>query len=506
MSDERPVARPGDSASDERPAARPGDSAPERAGFGEVLAVREFRALFLSSVVSWVGDYLARAAIIVLVYQQSQSVSLSAASFAISYLPWILGGPLLSALAERYPYRRVLIATDLSRAVPIALIALPGVPIPVILVLLFVAMLGAPPTQATRSALIPLVLERRLLVTGLALNSSTIQGAQVFGYLAGATLAAGVNPRLGLALDALSFLLSAAIVAAGIRPRASTADPARRRHLLRETGEGFQIVFGTPALRSIAVMVFALASFVVLPEGLAASWAAVFHDGRETDGFDQGLIMAAGPIGFVAGGIVAGTLGSQAFKQRLTRPLALFTPICLALTAFAPNAVTVAVLVALSGVGQGVLVPTLNSAFVLALPHGMRARAFGVIAGGLQLTQGIAVLATGVLAEHSSIPLVVGLWSLGGVVLMAVVSARRTGDAPAQEPPAPAEAGATAGPVAPREPMRDPLVPRATPGVRDDLRSDQAPDPGAGTARGGPAATHITPGPVRRHGAGRLDR
>ena len=43
--------------------------------------------------------------------------------------------------------------------------------------------------------------------------------------------------------------------------------------------------------------------------------------------------------------------------------------------------------------------PTLNTQFVLALPHGYRARAFGVVQQGLQVSQGGAVLLTGVLAE-----------------------------------------------------------------------------------------------------------
>ena len=51
-----------------------------------------------------------------------------------------------------------------------------------------------------------------------------------------------------------------------------------------------------------------------------------------------------------------------------------------------------------------------------ALPHGYRARAFGVMQGGLQLIQGGAVLVTGLLADHSPLPLVVGVWSVGGVV------------------------------------------------------------------------------------------
>jgi len=48
----------------------------------------------------------------VLVYQRTDSPLLSAITFAISYLPWLLGGPLLSTLADRFPRHRVLIATD----------------------------------------------------------------------------------------------------------------------------------------------------------------------------------------------------------------------------------------------------------------------------------------------------------------------------------------------------------------------------------------------------------
>ena len=55
-------------------------------------------------------------------------------------------------------------------------------------------------------------------------------------------------------------------------------------------------------------MVFALTTFTILPEGLAAGWAALFHADPAARGFDQGLIMAAGPVGFVVGGLIVGRL------------------------------------------------------------------------------------------------------------------------------------------------------------------------------------------------------
>ena len=85
------------------------DDAERPATFRDVLAVREFRSIYASSSLSWVGDYLARAAIAALVYDQTKSVAASAAAFAVSFAPWLLGGPVLASIAERYPYRTVMV-------------------------------------------------------------------------------------------------------------------------------------------------------------------------------------------------------------------------------------------------------------------------------------------------------------------------------------------------------------------------------------------------------------
>ena len=91
-----------------------------QATFREVFAVREFRPLFGTFLLSTAGDELARVALTVLVYQRTASPLLSALTFAIGHLPWLLGGPLLSTLADRLPRHRVLIGADVTRAVLLA--------------------------------------------------------------------------------------------------------------------------------------------------------------------------------------------------------------------------------------------------------------------------------------------------------------------------------------------------------------------------------------------------
>jgi MFS family permease len=399
-----------------RPADRP-------ATFREVFSGREYRAVYTASTLSWVGDYLARAAITVLVYQRTDSVAWSAAAFAVSYLPWLIGGPLLATVAERYPYRTVMVVSDLVRMVLILLLVIPGLPVGVMLVLVFVTTLASPPSQAARSALMPLILAGDRLVVGISINNSTGQAAQVVGYAAGAGIAA-FSPRLAIAIDAVTFLASAAIIRFGVAHRPAAMTAAHRSHLLRETAEGFRIVFGTRVLRAVAIIVFAASLFVIVPEGLAAAWAQETAGSSATRGLYQALIMAAGPIGVILGGLSMARFVRPSTRQRLVRPFAVIAPLALVPALLDPSPIWVAVLAALSGFAVAGLMPVANGLFVRALPHGYRARAFGVMQTGLQLIQGTAVLVTGLLAQRFDIPPVVGLWSLAGVLLMLVVAAR----------------------------------------------------------------------------------
>src|SRR5947207_1606352 len=105
------------------------------------------------------------------------SVTASAATFAISFLPWVIGGPVLAALAERYPHRAVMIVCDVVRAALIALLTIPHLPVPAMLVILFGAALLNPPFDASRSALLPRVLDGDRYVVGIAVQNSTGQAA-----------------------------------------------------------------------------------------------------------------------------------------------------------------------------------------------------------------------------------------------------------------------------------------------------------------------------------------
>src|SRR5260370_33544162 len=98
----------------------------ERATFGDVFAVSEFRALWLAYLLSVAGDQLALVALTVLVFDRTHSPLLTAATYAVSFLPWLLGGLALSGLADRLPPRVVMVAGGLARAMLVPATAAPG--------------------------------------------------------------------------------------------------------------------------------------------------------------------------------------------------------------------------------------------------------------------------------------------------------------------------------------------------------------------------------------------
>jgi predicted MFS family arabinose efflux permease len=411
-----------------------------------VFAVREFRALFGTFVLSSIGDELARVALTVLVYQRTQSPLLSAVTFAISYLPWLLGGPVLAALADRLPRHRVLIATDAARAVLVAAMAVPGMPLSVLLVLLFLVSLGAPPFESARSALQADVLEGDRYALASSLSSVTLQLSQVLGFLLAGALVALSGPRGALLLDAATFVLSALWLSAGLVRRAapSAAAGEDRSSLLQDAVDGLRLIARTPRLRAIVGLLWAGTMFTFAPEGLALPFARQL--GQGTTGV--GILLAANPLGVTVGAVVVGRLLGAEQRERLMAPLVVLSLLPLVgagivATTAGPGRlsfVAVLVLMFVSGCGAAWAIP-LNVSFVQAVPAAFRGRAFGVAVTGLYGVQGLGMLAAGALAEGLSaggVVCVAGALGLAAVALPLAAFHRTrgsvAGDRPAEGP------------------------------------------------------------------------
>lgn len=409
------------------------------ASYRSVFAVGEYRPLFGSYVLSTVGDELARLALTVLVYQRTESPLLAAITFGISYLPWIVGGPVLAALADRLPRHRVLITSDVVRAVLVTVMAVPGMPLPVLLALLLLVSVCNPPFEAARSALSADILTDDRYAVATSLVGIVQQVAQVVGFLVGGALVATVSPSFALLVNAATFALSALWLTAGLhrRPAPQVADGETPGSVWSDVLVGLRYVAGVPRLVAIVAVLWVGTLLVNAHEGISPALSEELVGSTAL----VGVLLAANPVGVVIGGVVVGRFCPPHVRERLLVPLVLVSVGALLLAGLSVRVldgtaavVAFAALLAVSGIGSSWTIP-LNVAFVQAVPPAYRGRAFGVAIAGMSGSQGLGALLAGAAATSLLPTTVVVITGAFGLVLIlaplvALVRTRPPADAP----------------------------------------------------------------------------
>jgi len=401
------------------PSAPPTDA--DQATFGEVFAVGEFRSLWLAQVLSVAGDQLARVALTLLVFDRTGSSLLAAVTFAASVVPTFVGGIALAGLADRWPRRRVMIACDLARALFVAIMALPGVPIAGLVGMLFLVTLISAPFTSARAALYPDILAGDRYVVGTAITLTTLQFAQALGFVAGGAVVAFFGVRTSLLVDAGTFILSALIIRIWVRARPAAKavahpEPRERRRPLT----AIRLTLTDPALRT--PMLFGwLAAFYNMPEGVSAPLAASLGGGAVA----VGLILAAPALGASVGAIAFSRLVAPARRVRWIGPLAVTACGILVIFVLHPPLPATLAILGLSGVFDCYQVAA-NASFVLATPRQYRSSVFGVAQAGMSLGQAAAIIAAGAAAQvRSPSDVIAASGAIGALCGMVIIASRK---------------------------------------------------------------------------------
>lgn len=363
-----------------------------RVTFRDVFTVPEFRALWGSYVLSAAGDRLALVALTLLVYDRTRSPLLAAFAFAAGTLPYVVGALFLSAIADRFPRREVMVTCDVIRAILVVVMLLPGMPLAALIVLLYAVTAVQPPFDAARSATLRDVVQGERYALAAAVLQTTFRVMIVAGAAAGGLVVAFLGARAALGVDAGTFVVSAVLLRAGVRarPAAASASPANP---LLQLGAGFRVVFGDRALRTLVLLGW-LAAFYEIPAGIAAPYAARLGGGAVA----ASLLIAGSQLGAaVATPLFTKRIGPLT-RLRWMGPMATCTCGVLLLIALRPGLVASIAILALSS-AFGMYQIAANTAFVERLPNERRAQAFGLASAGLVIGQGLAFLVAGAAAE-----------------------------------------------------------------------------------------------------------
>ncbi|WP_455360918.1 MFS transporter [Streptomyces sp. SYSU K21746] len=400
-----------------------GPAAGTGAGYRGVFGVREFRAVFAAHLMSILGVVVAEISLTVLVYDLTGSPLLSALTFALGFLPYLLGGTLLAGVADRYPARRVLVVCDLVCAGCAVLMVLPWTPVAGLLVLRCAVAAVSPVFNGTRAASLADILgEGDLFVLGRSLLRIVAQSALLVGFGVGGLLLAVVPARGALTITAGTFLCSAALLRFGTRRRPARTG-GRSGALLRDSLAGARLVLGDRRLRALTLMFWVPPLFVVAPEALAVPYADRIGAGTAA----LGLLMCAMPAGHIAGELWAGSALSPAARSRIVAPVAAVCLLPLGLFAVRPAVPLALVALVLTGLASAYTLG-LDQWYVDALPEELRGRAMTLMTAGMMTVQGVGMALAGVAAEFLPVHLVVtGFGVLGTVcVLVLLAEVRRT--------------------------------------------------------------------------------
>jgi predicted MFS family arabinose efflux permease len=385
---------------------------PARVTFGEVFGIAEFRALWFAELLSMAGDQLARVALSVLVFTGTGSAALTGLTYALTFAPSLLGGVFLTGLADRFPRRSVMVAVDLGRAALIALVALPGMPFWGMCVLVGGVSLLNPPFKASQLALLPQVLEGDRFVVGMGIRSMTVQSAQLLGFAGGGALLLAVDPRVALAIDAATFLLSATFVRFGLSARPAAATGEKRKKFFAMISTGGSVAFRDAPLCSLVLFTW-LMGLLPVYEGIAAPYVAAAGGGTAA----IGLLLAADPVGSVIGTFIYTRWVPARVRPRLIGLMSLLCAIPLLLCLLQPGPwVSIALFVVSGGFGTIALLQA-TASLTLAVPDETRAQTMGLSNTGLTTMLGISPLLGGLLADHVSPQSTVGIFGLVGIVM-----------------------------------------------------------------------------------------
>jgi MFS family permease len=286
-----------------------------------------FVRVFAASAVSYFGSFITRVALpLAAIYLLGAGALEMSAIRSFELVAWLVVGLFAGAWVDRLRRRPIMIGADLGRAlllgsIPIAYLA-GALTLLQLVVVAFLAAILTTFFDTASTAYLPTIVERRRLIGANSALSAAASTAEITGFGLSGFLVQLLTAPIAIAIDAVSFLVSAVLLV-GIRRREPPRPPAADREpVLHEIRAGVREVAGSSTLRALAL---AHAGNHVL-WGVFGTTYLLFAT-RE-------LGLGAAAIGIVTAVGGAGSLVGAAVAARLARRLGLGSAMALGLLGF----------------------------------------------------------------------------------------------------------------------------------------------------------------------------
>src|SRR6266851_7238361 len=268
----------------------------------------DFWKYWTGQTISNLGSSITLFALPLLVYKITGSAINLGIATAATFLPYLLFGLILGAWTDRVDRKRMMIGTDIARALVVAsiplLAALGLLTIWWIYVVAFVHATLRICFDAGEFAAIPSLVNRDDLVTANGRIQASYSAASIVGPLLAGVLVIRVPLPVLMLVDGFSFLLSAFSLAL-IRISFNSGEKRAPTSIRTDVVEGLRYVLSHPVLRNISIMM-ALVNFV---GSTTYAQLILFAKVRlQASDVQASLLYSAGSLGVVILSLAAGQL------------------------------------------------------------------------------------------------------------------------------------------------------------------------------------------------------
>ncbi len=372
---------------------------------------RDFAKLWAAQLVSLLGDWFSTiviSALIVTYTEGSGYQGIAVSAYLIARLfPPLLMRPVAGVLADRFDRKRLLIFSDLLRALTVCgLLFTTSGPehLPLIYVFTVIQFLISSIFEPARNAIMPSVLYRHQLIIGNTLSSITWSAMLAIGAITGGVVAELFGTEIALVIDAMTFVLSALLVMAIVIPETPRSeiglearpvkDKSQRtfldgiRYLLRHPGtaaalfvKSGQSVTSTDAL----LIIFGTQVFVLGDQGITS----------------MAILWTAFGFGAIIGPLITNRFSDDTVKvlRRLITVGFIMIAVGWLLWGMAPSLELLVIAVLIRAMGGSVNWTYSSVIIQQVVPDEYLGRMFSLDFAGFELVQSISIVVIGLLID-----------------------------------------------------------------------------------------------------------
>jgi len=388
-----------------------------------------FRSFFLAQLVALVGSWMQTVSQAWLVLQLTDSAFKLGLLGTLQFGPILLLSPLAGVIADRWPPRRLLMATQAALACQAGFLALLVATGRArywqIALLALVTGLANTLDAPARQSFVMRLVGRDDVVNAVALNSASFNAARIVGPAVAGLLIARFGVVPAFALNALGFAV--VLLTLFALPDGSSPARARGASIRGDIAEGVRHVTGSPRLRAVIGALFVVSlcvfNFTVYVPLLVRT---VLHLGPEGFGF----LMAALGVGAVSGALALGARVDP--EPGLGLLLVTAAVACAGLVGLSAvrhfwGAVPMLFVIGFTGI---VTVTGCNTALQLGAPDELRGRIMSLFTWVYSGVFPFGSFMVGTVSEHHGVSvalLVNGILGLGLLALLAATQLGRAG-------------------------------------------------------------------------------